>query len=194
LPQPIRERADIPAWTQDFPVVVSYPVTGDGHHAEPTEPNEYSPFSAAMPALEKLGDALDSRLLVLPLHWEGTSPWLPPYVWPPLGGEEGLRDFIEKLHAQKHLFGLYCSGVAWTNDSTTGRGGYDRHEEFERDNLIRFMCKGPRGEYTSLICTSKFLIGRTTEKFSSSTTQTALRVLAVCVTASSRWKFPRNAP
>lgn len=152
LPQPIRERADIPAWVHDSPIVVTYPVTGVGHHAGPTQPNEYFPFSDAMPVMERLGDALESRLLVVPMHWEGTAPWSPPYVWPPLGGEDGLRDFVAKLHAKKHLFGLYCSGVAWTNDSTTGAGGYDRHEEFERENLIRFMCKGPRDEYQSLIC------------------------------------------
>lgn len=139
-------------WLEDSPIVVTYPVTGVGHHAGPTQPNELFPFVNALPAIEKLGEAFDSRVLALPMHWEGTAPWSPPYVWPPRGGAEGLKDFADGLHAKNHLLGLYCSGVAWTNYSNTGDGGYNRQAELERDGLIKHMCRGPKGEYECKIC------------------------------------------
>lgn len=148
----IAARSDLPDWIGDSPVVVTYAVTGQGHHGGKTEPNEYFPFIEALPVLERLGRELDSRLLVLLMHWEGTAPWSPPYVWPPLGGEAGLKDFACELHARGHLLGLYCSGTAWTNTTETGDGTYDCTAQFERENLIRHMCRGPAGEYSSKIC------------------------------------------
>ena len=148
----ITERNDLPSWIEDSPIFVTYPVTGQGHHSGMTSPNEFFPFVRALPALEKLGQDLDSRLMVLLMHWEGTAPWAPPYVWPPLGGEAGLKEFGSRLHARNHLLGLYCSGTAWTNTADTGDGKYNRTAELERDNLIRHMCRGPQGEYSCKIC------------------------------------------
>jgi hypothetical protein len=148
----VTERTDLPAWLEDSPIVVTYPVTGQGHHSGQTSSNEFFPFPRALPVLEKLGLELDSRLLVLLMHWEGTAPWSPPYVWPPLGGEAGLKEFAAGLHARNHLLGLYCSGTAWTNTADTGDGKYNRTAEFERDHLLRHMCRGPRGEYSCKIC------------------------------------------
>jgi hypothetical protein len=152
LPPRLAENSDIPQWITDSPIVVTYPVTGVGHHSGPTEPNEYHPFIAAMSHLESLACATDSPLLALLMHWEGTAPWAPPYVWPPLGGADGLSDFARALHSAGHHLGLYCSGLAWTNTADTGSGRYDRRNDLEKDGLIKEMCRGPQGEYSCLIC------------------------------------------
>lgn len=152
LPPRLVENPDIPEWITDSPVVVTYPITGVGHHSGPTQPNGYFPFVDAMPHLEKLADDFDSRLLTLLMHWEGTAPWAPPYVWPPLGGAEGMEKFAEALHASGHHLGLYCSGLAWTNTADTGPGDYTRAEELDENHLIAEMCRGPKGEYSCLIC------------------------------------------
>lgn len=148
----VTERKDLPSWLEDSPIVVTYPITGVGHHSGKTQPNGFFPFDRALPTLEKLGVDLDSRLLVLLMHWEGTAPWAPPYVWPPRGGEEGMKSFADGLHAKNHLLGLYCSGTAWTNTADTGDGTYNRTAELESENLIRHMCRGPKGEYSCKIC------------------------------------------
>lgn len=152
LPPKLKDRPDREAWLEASPIVVTYPVTGIGHHAGPTKPNEFFPFTQALPAIARAAEKTNSTILALPMHWEGTSPWAPPYVWPPRGGEENMRQFADALHAAGHQLGLYCSGLAWTNTAVTGDGGYDRREEFERRHLINEMCQGPQGQYQSLIC------------------------------------------
>lgn len=152
LPRPLHERKDLADWIDESPVIVSYPVTGSGHHGGPQQTNEYFPFINAVSAIESCGDRLDSPILALLMHWEGTAPWAPPYVWPPRGGEKAFREFVSEVHRVGHYLGLYCSGIAWTNKAATGDGTYDRTEELERDHLIRHMCRGPKGEYECLIC------------------------------------------
>lgn len=150
MPKKIRENGH--HWLEESPIIVSYPVTGEGHHSGPTQVNEYFPFPNASPVVRRLGEALDSKMLALVMHWEGTAPWSPPYCWPPRGGEEGLRQLADELHTDGHLLGIYTSGVAWTNTSNTGDGTYNCTEELEQKGLIRHMCRGPKGEYESKIC------------------------------------------
>ncbi len=152
LPPKLIDRMDREAWLEASPIVVTYPVTGIGHHAGPTQPNEFYPFTNALPAIRNAAAKTDSTILALPMHWEGTAPWAPPYVWPPRGGEENMRQFAKSLHASGHKLGLYCSGLAWTNTANTGDGGYNRTEEFEKRHLITEMCQGPEGEYKCIIC------------------------------------------
>lgn len=152
LPPKIAKNPRIPAWIQDSPVVVTYPVTGVGHHSGPTQANEFYPYAAAMPVMNQIAGSTESPLLALLMHWEGTAPWSPPYSWPPMGGEALMKDFSRALHEKGHHLGLYCSGLAWTNRSDTGSGQYRRQEELEKKGLIRHMCGGPKGERESLIC------------------------------------------
>ncbi len=152
LPSRLADRADREPWLEKSPVIVTYPVTGEGHHAGPTQPNEFFPFTNALPVIKNIGQKLDSSILTLLMHWEGTAPWAPPYVWPPRGGKENLQAFATGLHEMGHYLGLYCSGLAWTNTAVTGDGNYDRTKELKRDDLLRHMCRGPLGEYESKIC------------------------------------------
>lgn len=152
LPPKTTRNSRMPKWVLESPLVVTYPIRGVGHHAGKTEPNEYSPPTKALPALRRLAEALDTKLLVLLMHWEGTAPWSPPYVWPPLGGEADMRRFAKELHKDGHKLGLYCSGTGWTEITSTGNNKYDRRAEFKSKKLDRFMCTGPRSEMYSVVC------------------------------------------
>lgn len=135
---------DLPSWYKDSPLVVSYPVRGI-HDMDEMKPNKLYPYTNALPLLDEIGAACDSRLLVLLMHWEGTAPWAPPYVWPPYGGEDKFNAFKDALHERGHLLGVYCSGFGYTLRSNL-IDSYDKTAEYESRALVRGMCADTDGE------------------------------------------------
>ena len=152
LPPKLTANKKLPVWFWESPVVAIWPTRGVGHHAYKQEPNEYFPFTNALPVTARLGKELHSKILATLMQWEGTAPWAPPYVWPPMGGEDAFRAFAEGLHAQGNLLGVYCSGIAWTTQANTGDGKYETKAETERLNIRAESCAGPTGEVRSAIC------------------------------------------
>ena len=148
---PIKDNKKLPNWYGESPVVVTYPVRGV-HDTDVMEPNKLFPYINAMPHIERLEKELDSKIMVILMHWEGTAPWAPPYVWPPFGGEEELKKFIDALHKRGDVIGVYCSGMGWTQQSRLIEE-YNMEKEFAEQNLERYMCKSPAQELPySKIC------------------------------------------
>lgn len=140
----------LPKWYEDSPLIVAYPVRGI-HDMDEMTPNALFPYMQAMPIIEEIARETQTRIMVLLMHWEGTAPWAPPYVWPPYGGEESFNEFLNKLHEKGHLLGVYCSGFGWTEQSNL-IAEYARSAE--KEGLLDAMCAGPDGKVLlSKICT-----------------------------------------
>lgn len=151
---PIKENKKLPKWYGESPVVVTYPVRGI-HDTDVMEPNRMYPYINAMPHIERLEKELDSKIMVILMHWEGSAPWAPPYVWPPFGGEEELKKFIDALHERDDVIGVYCSGMGWTEQSNLIEE-YNKKKEYDELGLEKVMCKSPEQTLPySKICTDQ---------------------------------------
>jgi hypothetical protein len=83
IPRPtkIANNKDLPDWYFESPVVVTYPLRGEHDMDDGTmPPNALYPYTNALPHLENLSDAFDSKVMSLLMHWEGSAPWAPPYA------------------------------------------------------------------------------------------------------------------
>ena len=150
----IIENPDLPEWYKDSPLVVSYPVRGT-HDMDEMTPNKLYPYTNALPILDSIKKACDARLLVLLMHWEGTAPWAPPYVWPPYGDKTSFDEFLHKLHERGDMLGVYCSGFGYTMQSNL-IAEYNKESEYKERGLERGMCAGPDGKVSiSNICTGQ---------------------------------------
>ena len=154
LPQkvlPLKENPGLPEWYKDMPLVITYPVRGV-HDMDEMTPNKLFPYENAMPMIEEIAAATGCRIMALLMHWEGTAPWAPPYVWPPFGGEELLNRFLQALHEKGHLLGVYCSGFGYTLQSNL-IADYDRSSDLTPAQLEETMCTAPDGTVSiSRIC------------------------------------------
>lgn len=138
----------LPEWLNQSPVVLIYPVRGTGRIF--ATPNRLFPYEAALPRILELGKKLDSTIMPLLMRWDHGGPWQPPWYWPPLGGEEMLKHFIDELHRNGHLFGLYGSGTIFSRKSLCS--DYSQEERFQSENLLAHMARGPKGESHSGVC------------------------------------------
>ena len=140
---PIKENKSLPSWYEGSPLVVTYPVRG-WHDYDTMEPNDLFPFTNALPIIDKMKELSNTQIMALLMHWEGTAPWAPPYVWPPFGGEEGFFKFRDELHKRGDLLGVYCSGFGYTLYSKVA--DYDNKKEIEECDVLKGVCYSPKNK------------------------------------------------
>lgn len=149
---PIEKNDKLPKWYSESPLVVTYPVRGL-HDTDVMTPNKLFPYIKGLPVIEDIAKKTDSKIMALLMHWEGTAPWAPPYVWPPYGGEQAFEEYADALHKKGHLLGVYCSGMGYTMKSNVV-DDYECDEDFEQKRLEKIMCRSPKEELLkSKICT-----------------------------------------
>ena len=150
--QKIADNANLPAWyTEDSPLIVAYPLRGK-HDVDMTNNGLY-PYKNAIPFLTELAEETDGKVMALLMHWEGTAPWAPPYVWPPYGGEKEFASFVDELHNNDLLVGLYCSGLGWTQQSNID-ADYRCEKQFEALHIAECLCADSNGAVKSNICSA----------------------------------------
>lgn len=147
----VKDNPDLPDWYFDFPLIVTYPVRGY-HDMDEMTPNELFPYINAMPYVDKFSKKTGARIMVILMHWEGTAPWAPPYVYPPFGGEEEFDKFYTALKEKGHVLGVYCSGFSYTEQSNV-LASYDCKEILKDKETFKAFCAGRDGKVLhSKIC------------------------------------------
>ena len=130
-----------PAWYKNMPLIVTYPVRGI-HDMDKMEPNALFPYTNALPILNKIKRDTGSTIMSLLMHWEGTAPWAPPYMWPPFGGVDCFNEFRDALHKSGDLLGVYCSGFGYTQRSTLIES-YNLEEKIKNEDVLSGVCHSP---------------------------------------------------
>ncbi len=143
-PKKLEDNPARPDWFEQSPIIVTYPVRGTKDLGD-MKPNEYFPYTKALPVLDSLSKQFDSKVLALLMHWEGSAPWAPPYCWPPYGGAEDFQQFVDGLHAKGNLAGVYASGTGYTIHSNTDPT-FNREQEFEEKHLVDIVTQAPDGK------------------------------------------------
>jgi hypothetical protein len=140
----LKDNKKIPVWFEDSPVSISYPIRAHDDKGALT-PNEYYPYIKAQSYIDSLSHHLQSKIIAMLMHWEGTAPWAPPHLFPPFGGLDKLEAFIKSMHHKKNLVGLYGGGLAYTMKSLLDTS-YSRKKEFH-DLLVKHAVNiAPDGE------------------------------------------------
>ena len=140
----VQDNPALPAWYYDFPIILTYPVRGY-HDMDEMTPNELFPYINVLPYVDKFSAATGAKVMVLLMHWEGTAPWAPPYVFPPYGGEEALDELFDALKERGHLLGVYCSGFSFTEQSNI-LPSYDCKEILKDKETFKAFCAGRDGK------------------------------------------------
>ncbi len=149
----IVDNKTLPSWYAKSPVTVIYPVRGRKDTGDMT-PNGMYPYANGLPFLQEVAAETDSSVMALLMHWEGTAPWAPPYVYPPFGGAEQFADFLRRAHDKNMFVGLYMSGMGYTLKSNV-LPDYDRTTDFERDHIADIVCTDSDGSKKGIICTQQ---------------------------------------
>ena len=149
----IEKNKSLPEWYFQPYVVLTYCVRGH-HDMDEMSPNKLFPYVNAMPIIEDFTKQTGAPVMALLMHWEGTAPWAPPYVWPPYGGEDALKEFVNRMHGIGGEVGVYCSGMGWTQKSNLV--DYDKSQDLIDGHLEKYMCIAPDGSLPlSRICTGQ---------------------------------------
>ncbi|MBR7121696.1 MAG: hypothetical protein IKC94_05595 [Lentisphaeria bacterium] len=144
-------KGEFPEMLRHSPLVLIYPVRGSGTDTGDMPDIEcFFPYSNALDTVDDYAEKTAGCQLALLMHWEGTAPWAPPYVWPPYGGEKMLHDYADALHRHGHYLGVYCSGTAWTQKSSIT--DYNMEKYCAENDLHREMIRGPHHEINAVIC------------------------------------------
>ncbi len=139
----LKDNKELPEWLFEPLTVITFPVRGT-HDTDDMKETHYYPYEKCLPYIDKYREFFGNRQMVLLMHWESTAPWAPPHVWPPYGDKKSFDALERGIHERGDLFGLYCSGLGWTQKSLYV--DYDRTKDFEEKGLKDCVQVGPTRE------------------------------------------------
>ena len=141
---PLSERTDVPAWLLDSPPHVVLRIQGE-LDLGPTVPNEaFLPYPKAIPLLDALSERIGAPVAPVIMAWERAGPWVYPECFPPVGGEQSLREFTRMARERGWHVGTFCNGTRWVVGHLWS--GYDGTDYFEEQGGDRSVCRTHTGD------------------------------------------------
>ncbi len=142
----LADRKDCPKWITESAVGFAFPMRGQADWDGPSKENpEYTPASNALPYLEKLAQVLESPLMPFVYNWERPGPWVQPDAFPPLGGEDTMREFMNRAKEKGWSPFLYGDSLCWV--TWQGNTGYDGMPYFRSHGGESAVARRPDGSF-----------------------------------------------
>ena len=142
---PIRERRDIPKWLLDSPVYITIRPAGLLDLGPYEVLDEFTPYEKCIPLLERIAEQVNAPLAIIMMGWEKRGSWTFPDAFPPVGGEESMRNFVTMARERGWHVGMFGNGThfvyenVWVDDDS----GYDL---FDSMNVEAFACREADGK------------------------------------------------
>ena len=144
---PLSKRTDVPEWLLDSPPHIILRIQGE-LDIGPTAPNEaFLPYRKALPLLDELSERIDAPIVPVIMSWERAGPWVYPDCFPPVGGEESLREFTEMARERGWRVGTFANGTRWVVGHFWS--GYDGADYFAEHGGDRSVCRTHTGDLWS---------------------------------------------
>lgn len=139
----LKKRDDMPAWIMDSPPHIIVRLQGE-LDIGPTEPKEeFLPYIKIIPLLKRISEYVQSPLAAILMSWERPGPWIYPDCFPPVGGEESMKEFASEARRNNWHVGSFCNGTRWVVGHYFG--GYDGEKYFNENGGIECVCHMSNG-------------------------------------------------
>jgi Domain of unknown function (DUF6259) len=137
--KPLHKRTDVPDWLLDSPPHIIVRMQGQ-LDAGPGEPNrEFLPYRKIVPLLENISEKIQAPVVAVIMSWERPGPWIYPDCFPPVGGDDSLREFTGIMRDRGWHVGSFCNGTRWVVHHFWT--DYDGRKYFTEHQGARAACK-----------------------------------------------------
>ncbi|MCL2814141.1 MAG: DUF6259 domain-containing protein [Oscillospiraceae bacterium] len=140
---PLTKKENVPKWLVDSPAYITIRSGGQLDMGDVTEIEEFVPYEKCVPLLQNIADKIDSPLCIVFMGWERAGSWVYPDCFPPIGGEESMKNAIAMMKKRGWHAGSFCSGTRWCYDQVWS--GYDGRDYLDSINAEEGYCKTVEG-------------------------------------------------
>jgi hypothetical protein len=136
---PLHKRTEVPAWLLDSPPHIIVRMQGQ-LDAGPGEPNrQFLPYRKIVPLLENISQKIEAPVVAVIMSWERPGPWIYPDCFPPVGGDESVREFTAMMRKRGWRVGSFCNGTRWVVHHFWT--DYDGRKYFAEHGGAQTVCK-----------------------------------------------------
>ncbi len=140
---PLHKRDDIPEWLQDLPVYITVRPQGILDEGPVDLVDEFLPYEKCLPLLDDVAARVGAPLAVIFMGWEKHGSWIFPDCFPPVGGENSMKNFTRLARERGWHVGTFGNGTQWLVGD--GWNNHDGQAFFKENGGADCACVRPEG-------------------------------------------------